>query len=365
MASAKDIAASLEKLIGANDESATVTQFLDTGYPPFNYALSNKWDGGFPVGRIVELAGPPSSGKTAIATKAMASAQRMGGIAMFMDHEHSFDEKLGAQIGLDLTRGKWIYKKPRTFEDSLSMVVTIAKHVRANKLIPKDAPMCAVFDSLASQVPTSVLIDAKTGEEKELAKKSMHDNTALARATSGSMPAFNLYCEELGICAIFLNQIRMKLGVMYGDPRTTPGGEAPKFYASQRIMLGAAAKITDTKKEVLGMQISAGVIKNKVARPFRKAEWRFMFQADGSGRFDVERSLIDWLATEKLLPVPKNGYVEWEGKTIHREHLARQIEKDGKFAELLKLLPAAYEPPKLGADEMPATDADAPEEVAA
>ncbi|MCK1543313.1 hypothetical protein IVB12_15465 [Bradyrhizobium sp. 179] len=371
MASAADIAKSLEKLIGGNDESATVTQFLDTGYPPFNYALSNKWDGGFPVGRIIELAGPPSAGKTAIATYAMASAQKQGGIAMFMDHEHSFDEKQGRGLGLDTTKGRWIYKKPRTFEESLSMVVLVAKHVRENKLIPKDAPLCAVFDSLASQVPSSVLLDAKTGKEKELGKKSMHDNTALARATSASMPAFNLYAEELGICVIFLNQIRMKLGVMYGDPRTTPGGEAPKFYASQRIMLGAAAKITKSKedKEVLGMQISAGVIKNKVARPFRKAEWRFMFQPDGSGRFDVERSLIDWLIGEKILTVGagnRASFVDWQGKSIHKETLAREIEKNKQFGELLKLLPAAYEPPALSAAEMPGEDEEGkPEDIAA
>jgi recombination protein RecA len=371
MPTAKDVASELEKLIGGNDESATVKQFLDTGYPPFNYALSNKWDGGFPVGRIVELAGPPSAGKTAIATYAMASAQKQGGIAMFMDHEHSFDERQGRSLGLDTSKGRWIYKKPRTWEDSLSMVVIVAKHVRENKLIPKSAPLCAVFDSLASMVPSSVLLDAKTGKEKDLGKKSMHDNTALARATSASMPAFNLYAEELGICVIFLNQIRMKIGVQYGDPRTTPGGESPKFYASQRIMLGAAAKITKSKddKEVLGMQISAGVIKNKVARPFRKADWRFMFQADGSGRFDVERSLIDWLISEKLLTVGagnRASFVDWNGKSVHKEVLAREIEKGGKFGELLKLLPAAYEPPALNASEMPGEDEEAkPEDIAA
>lgn len=349
MASATDIAKSLEALIGGNDESATVTQFLDTGYPELNYALSNKWDGGFPVGRIVELSGPASSGKTAIATYAMAAAQKMGGIAMFMDHEHSFDERQGRNLGLDTARGKFFYKKPRTFEDALTMTVTVAKHVRENKLIAKDAPLCFVYDSLASMVPQSVLLDAKTGKEKSLDGRSMHDNTALARATSGSMPAFNLYCEELGICAIFLNQIRMKLGVMYGDPRTTPGGEAPKFYASVRIMLGSASKIVNkATKEVLGMQISAGIIKNKVARPFRTAEWSFMFQPDGSGRFDVERSTIDFLVREKILKTGAGsnaGKIDWNGKLIPKDQLARQIEKDKAFDQLVKLLPAAYEPP--------------------
>jgi recombination protein RecA len=369
MASAAEVAKSLEKLIGANDESATVKQWLDLAYPELNYALSNKWDGGFPVGRIVELAGPASSGKTAIATYAMAAAQRAGGIAFFCDHEHSFDEKQGAMLGLDISRGKFFYKKPRTFEEAMTMTVTVAKHVRENKLIPEDAPLCFVYDSLASMVPQSKLFDSKTGKEKELDKRSMHDNTALARATSGAFDAFNLYVEELGICAIFLNQIRMKLGVMYGDPRTTPGGEAPKFYASIRIMLGTASKIVNkATKEVMGMQISAGVIKNKVTRPFRKAEWRFMFQADGSGRFDVERSTIDFLVREKILKTGAGsnaGKVDWNGTLVDKEKLARDIEKRKAFGELTALLPAAYEPQVLGADEMPAESEDTPEDVAA
>ena len=187
----------------------------------------------------------------------------------------------------------------------------------------------------------------------------MHDNTALARATSAAFPAFNQYCEELNICAIFLNQIRMKIGVIYGDPRTTPGGEAPKFYASQRVMLGAAKKIQKGKgedAEVLGMEISAGVNKNKVARPFLKATWRFMFQPDGSGRFDVERSLIEFLEGEKILVTGKPGYVLWNGKQVHKEALARAIEKDKAFGELLALLPKAYEAPiaaELAVEERP------------
>ncbi len=348
MASAKDLASSLTALIGANDESATVKTWLDTGYPPFNYALSGKWDGGFPVGRIIELSGPASSGKTAVATKAMIAAQKMGGISGFMDHEHSYDQRLAELLGLDPSAGRFIYKKPRTYEDSLSLAVKVAKHIRTNKLIKPDAPICFVFDSLASMVPQSALYDAKTGAEKELDNRNMHDNTALARATSGSMPAFSLYCEELGICAIFLNQIRMKIGVMYGDPRTTPGGEAPKFYASQRIMLGGAKKIQKGKgeeAEVLGVSISAGVIKNKCSRPYLKADWRFMYQPDGSGRFDVERSMIEFLESEKILASGKTGSVVWNGKQIHKEHLARDIEKRNALSELIALLPAAYEPP--------------------
>lgn len=336
------IAAELAKLIGENDDSATVTQFLSTGYPELDVALSSTYDGGFPVGRIVELAGPPSSGKTAIATCAMADAQRQGGIAMFMDHERSFSERLAPGLGLDLARGRWVYKKPRTYEEALTTVITAAQHIRRNKLIPDSAPICAVFDSLASQVPASVFYD-KDGKERPIDKRSMHDNTALARATSASMPAFALFCEELGICAIFLNQVRMKLGVMYGDPRTTPGGESPKFYASVRLMLGAS-QIKDKKTgQVLGTQIKASIIKNKVGRPYLGAEWRFVFQPDGTGRFDVERSTVEFLMREKVLTLKTTGRIEIDGKDLTPEQIARSYTME----QLRKLLPANYQPPVL------------------
>jgi protein RecA len=348
MASAEDIAASLKGIIGVNDEEATCSTFLNTGYPPFNYALSGRWDGGFGGGRIIEMAGPASAGKTAISSKVMASAQAHGGIAGFSDHERSFSMILAPRLDVDTTPGRLIYKKPRTFEDSLTLCVRAAIHIREKKLIAPEAPIAWIFDSLASMVPESVLIDSKTGKDKELDKRSMHDNTALARATSASFPAFAQYCEELNICALFLNQIRMKIGVMYGDPRTTPGGESPKFYASQRVMLGTAKKIQKGKgeeAEVLGMEISAGVIKNKISRPFLKASWRFMFQPDGTGRFDVERSMIEFLEAEKILKTGRPGFVEWDGKQIGKEALARKIEAEGRLGELNAMLPAAYEPP--------------------
>jgi hypothetical protein len=156
--------------------------------------------------------------------------------------------------------------------------------------------------------------------------------------------------EDYGVCSIFLNQMRNKIGVTYGDPRKTTGGDAPEFYFSQRLWL-SASKITkagDTKT-VLGMEVTGNFRKNKVNRPFQTAKWRFMFQQDGTGRFDVERSLVEFL--NELEPSPlvtgKPGFVVWDGKQIGREALARQIQAEGSagFAKLKALLPPAYEPP--------------------
>ena len=361
MASAEDIAKSLAGVIGENDEEATVRSFLNTGFPPLNHASCSKWDGGLPVGRMMEIAGPPSSGKTAIATAAMAAAQKAGGIAGFMDHERSFSLTLAPRLGLDTTPGRFIFRKPNTFEESLQLCVIAANHIRSKKLISPDAPICWVFDSLAAMVPQSAYYEMKNGKVvgvKSLEDRNMNDNSALARATSNAFPAFAQHCEELNIAAIFLNQIRMKIGVLYGDPRKTTGGQAPEFYFSQRLWLSAS----QIKKgdEVIGQEVTGKFMKNKVARPFRTASWRFMYQPDGTGRFDRERSLLDFLVDEGAIKEgSKKGTVEWNGKSYPRETVARALEKEGDtgFQKLLALLPAEYEPPVVAEVEIEQEDA--------
>jgi recombination protein RecA len=350
MASADDIAKGLEELIGANDPESTVSIFLSTGYPELDYALSSRWNGGLPSGRITEISGPPSAGKTAIATEVMAAAQRMGGIAGFCDHERSFSMALAPRLNLNTRPGLFVYKTPRTFEESITVCVKAAAYVREKKLIPEEAPIAWVFDSLASMVPMSALYDQKSGEEKSAKDRSMHDNTALARATSAHMPAFAMHCSELNICAIFLNQVRNKLGVMYGDPRTTPGGEAPKFYASTRIMLGASKITKASGGETIGSEITAAIIKNKVARPFLSAKWRFVYEPDGTGKFDKVRSTIDFLVREKALE--KSGTrIVWKEHKFFADELARHIETKGEWNDLLSLLPKKYEPEVVAIEE--------------
>lgn len=354
MSKPEDIMKALAGVIGENDEEATVKQYLDSGFPPLNNASSADWDGCIPVGRVIEIAGPPSAGKTAIATKAMAQAQAMGGVAGFCDHERSFSLTLAPRLGLDTTPGRFIYKKPRTFEESVAIFHLAVKTIRDKKLIKPDAPICWVFDSLAAMVPQSILTDSK-GKERDATDRNMNDNTALARATSAHFPAIAMIAEEYNVAVIFLNQLRTKIGVMFGDPRKTTGGDSPAFYFSQRLWL-SAAQIKDSKSgEVIGMEVTGSFVKNKVARPFAKAKWRFMFQPDGTGRFDAERSTVEFLNDLGLLPSvdpttgasAKKGYHFWEGKQMTREQIARQVEAEGPagFAKLKALLPPKYEPP--------------------
>lgn len=347
MSSAADIMKALVGVIGDNDEEATVKEWLDSGFPPLNNASSSDWHGAIPVGRVIEVAGPPSAGKTAIATNAGAMAQKMGGVFGFMDHERSFSFTLAEKLGVDTTPGRFIYKKPKTFEESVAIFHLTVKTIREKKLIDKNAPIVWVFDSLAAMVPQSILTDSK-GKERDATDRNMNDNTALARATSAHFPAIAMIAEEYNVAVIFLNQIRTKIGIMFGDPRKTTGGDSPAFYFSQRLWL-SASQIKDKKTgEVIGMEVTGNYVKNKCARPFAKAKWRFMFQPDGTGRFDAERSTVEFLKELDLLPVAKRaGYCVWEGKELTYEQLARQVEAEGPagFAKLKALLPAKYEAP--------------------
>jgi protein RecA len=352
MSSAADLADALKGIIGVNDDESTVKQFLDTGFPPLNNALSARWDGGLAVGRIAEISGPPSAGKTAIATAAMANAQKSGGVAGFMDHERSFALTLAPKLGLDTTPGRFIFKKPQTFEESITLCVRAGSHIREKKLIPAEAPICWVFDSLAAMVPQAVMFDQKTGKTRAADDRNMKDNLGLALATSAHLPALAQWAEQLDMCIIFLNQLRQKPGVAYGDPTYTPGGTSKEFYYSQRLQL-SASKITKAGEEApIGMEVTGKVIKNKVSRPFLKASWRFMFMPDGSGRFDVERSLIEFLEEQKLLKTPRPGFVEWDGKQIGKEALAREIEKKGAMDELKALLPPNWAAPVVASAEL-------------
>jgi len=365
VASAKEVAKGLEDIIGANDEEATVKYWLDTGFPPLNKALSGKWDGGLPVGRVVEISGPPSAGKTAIATRAMAASQKAGGFAAFFDHERSFSLTLAPRLGLDTLPfnkgGKFIYKKPETLEESFALMVAAATYIRENKLIVKDAPICWVFDSLAAMIPRALLYDNK-GKPRDATDRNMKDRLGLAAACSEQLPIVAQKAEDLGINVIILNQLRTKPGVMYGDPIYTPGGDAKEFYYSQRIRL-SAKKIQmgeGSAAQVIGMEVTGKTIKNKVNRPFLSATWRFMFNDDGTGRFDVERSLVEFLKAQKLLEAGAMGRVVFGGKQWAPEALARDIETRNAMDELKALLPARFEPPA----EPPADVEEAAEEAA-
>lgn len=319
------VAKALLKEIGANAEGGDIAAWVDTGYPPLNKAVSGSYDKGLPSGRIIEIFGPSSAGKTAIATEAMISAQKMGGIAAFSDHERSFKLTLSVRRGLDTTPGKWIYRKPKTFEEGVGEMFKAVRTIRGANVIKPEAPIVWVFDSLASMIPASVWEKIEKGEPLK-----MNDKLALASLTSQQFPAIAVFAEEYNVCVIFLNQIRMDPGVTYGNPEKTPGGKAPPFYASVRIQLGATrlTKTVEGEPVMTGSEIKARCIKNKVNRPYLSTKWRFSFRDDGTGYFDTNASLAQLAIEKKLINVPTKGWYEWEGKNYRLADLVALFDND-------------------------------------
>lgn len=329
------LAAALEKAIGGNSEAQTVKNWLDSGYPPLNKVISGRYDGGLPYGRIIEMFGPSSSGKTALATMFMISAQKAGGVAIFLDHEGSFDVNLAKNMGLSDHPGKWVYKRPRTWEESNTIAMKAADLIRGGKYIDPEAPILVVFDSIAAMIPKSVF-------EKGIDEYSMNDTTALARVTSTTLKAINQVAGDLNVIMLYLNQTRTKPGVMYGDPTTTPGGQAVEFYSSVRLALGRKRVVegSGSDKETIGQLITIETKKNKLNRPFQTTDIRLKFLETGGARFDLTTGMLDHLVSLGVL-TSSGPRITWtDGKSYFKQHLADKIDSEGLYEELVKMLPA-------------------------
>lgn len=341
-----ELAELLTKQIGENACNQAVSQWIDTGNPELNRIISGDYNGGIPFGRLLETFGESSTGKTAIATQCMVNAQKMGGVAIFIDWERSFDVNLAEGFGLNTERPYWIYIKPKTWEQGNALALRAISLIRKSKAIPDNAPILVVGDSIAAAVPESMLYDAK-GQEREMDSYTMNDTTALSRVTSTTLKVVAAKAEEHNAIFWYLNQMRLKPGVSFGDPRTTPGGKAMEFYASVRLALGRQKimdKGGDGDKEFVGQNITVQTVKNKLTRPFQTCDLRLMYDDIGCAKFDHVASTLELVVKKGLIEYSKPR-ATWGGKKYFMKELAQRLndEPDG-LAQLIELLENSKEP---------------------
>ena len=293
-------------------DAITVIPSISTGSVSLDYALGI---GGVPRGRVIEIFGPESSGKTTLALQIIAEAQKVGGMAAFVDAEHALDAKYAKRLGVDLDN--LLVSQPDNGEQALEIVEVL---VRSNSVD------VVVVDSVAALVPRAE-IEGEMGE----AQMGLQ-----ARLMSQAMRKLTAITSKSKTCLVFINQMREKIGVMFGNPETTTGGRALKFYSSIRIDIRRIASIKEGE-EIVGNRTRVKVVKNKVASPFREAEFDILY---GKG-ISKEGDLLDVAVTKNI--IEKSG--AWysynnerigQGRENARRFLIENPEVSAKLEERLR-----------------------------
>ena len=298
------------------DQTVEKVESISSGSIGLDIALGV---GGYPKGRVIEIYGPESSGKTTLTLHAIAECQRAGGIAAFIDAEHAFDRFYAEKLGVDL--GELVISQPDNGEQALEI---------ADNLIRSGAVDALVIDSVAALTPKSE-IEGEMGDSK----MGLH-----ARLMSQALRKLTASISKTNCTVFFINQLREKIGVMFGNPETTTGGNALKFYASVRIDIRRSTQLKDTEGGVLGNKTRIKIVKNKVAPPFKTAEFDIMY-GEGISKIGeildigVERDIIEKSGSWFSYGGSKLGQGRDSVKSILKDNPELMEEVEQKILEVL------------------------------
>ena len=287
-----------------SDRAVDKVPVIPSGSVTIDHALGI---GGYPKGRIIEIFGPESSGKTTLAIHAIAEAQKAGGIAAFIDAEHAFDSTYAQKLGVDID--DLLISQPDNGEQALEI---------ADHLIRSSAIDIVVIDSVAALTPKAE-IEGEMGESKMGLQ---------ARLMSQALRKLTANISKTGTVCIFINQLRDKIGVVYGNPETTTGGNALKFYASVRVDIRKASVIKDGEEQ-MGARARVKIVKNKLAPPFRKAEFDIMY---GEGISKIGE-IIDLGVDQGIIKKSGSGFSYGDRKIGQgRDAVKEAFKADPEFA---------------------------------
>ena len=305
-------------LDGSDTTPTDIKDFVSTGSTMLDLAISNKPNGGIAVGRITELNGLESSGKSLLGAHILAETQRKGGVAVYIDTETSVSTEFLGAIGVDVE--SMLYLHLETVEDIFQAVEEIVSKVRESD---KDRLVTILVDSLAAAT-TKVELEADFDKDGWATAKAIIISKAMRKITQ--------MIGRQKVALVFTNQLRQKLGVMFGDPWTTSGGKALPFHASTRIRLKNTGQIKDTKKNTIGIKMRAQVIKNRLGPPMRHADFNLYFETG----IDNEGSWLTVLKDHKLVKQGGAWYTmlnhKGEELKFQSKDWSEQL-KDEKFKE--------------------------------